>query len=100
MDEFNLIFADYGWDTSDIIIGKTGFEPVVRGKQIKNWLNNHAKFPYEYCIIDDSSDMLVEQENNFVHTSLDDGLDWKAFNKIFSVFKEYFDETTVGLKYE
>lgn len=90
--EFHLIFDDYGWDTRGIIIGKTGHEPVNRGRQIKSWMNEHAKYPSQYCILDDSSDMLVEQEPFFVHTNLNDGLDWDSFMKIFRAFGEHFEE--------
>lgn len=99
IDEFNLIFADYGWDTKDIIIGKTDSEPGIRGKQIKRWLDNHAKYPHQYCIIDDSADMLVAQEDCFVKTDLNDGLNWEAFLKIFKVFGEKFNEDDLIVSY-
>ena len=42
-----------------------------RGQEIKFWLETQSK-PYKYVIIDDDSDMLDTQRNNFIHT------DWKA----------------------
>lgn len=99
VDEFHLIFADYGWDTKDIIIGKTGSEPVIRGKQIKQWMDSYAKYPSEYCILDDSTDMMVAQEKFFVQTNINDGLDWEAFLKIFRVFGETFDENKIMVNY-
>lgn len=95
VEEFNLIFADYGWDTADIIIGKTGHEVGIRGKQIKAWMNAHAKYPSQYCILDDSDDMLVEQDPFFVHTDLNDGLDWERFLEIFRAFGERFEEDKI-----
>ncbi len=92
VEEFHLIFDDYGWDTRNVIIGKTGHEPGIRGRQIKAWMNEYAKYPSQYCIIDDSDDMLVEQGQFFVHTTLNNGLDWESFLRIFRVFGERFDE--------
>lgn len=41
---------------------------IMRGEEIKMWLDQHPKVT-NYVIIDDDSDMLDEQRENFVHTS-------------------------------
>lgn len=99
IEEFHLIFDDYGWDTRGIITGKTGDEPTNRGRQIKSWVNAHAKYPSSYCILDDTGDMLVEQEPFFVKTNINEGLDWESFLKIFRCFDEYFDEGDLVVSY-
>ena len=99
IDEFHLIFDDYGWDTRGIITGKTGDEATNRGRQIKSWMNAHAKYPSQYCILDDSGDMLVEQEDFFVKTNMDEGLDWTSFLKIFKSFGEKYDESGLVVSY-
>lgn len=98
VSDFVTMFKEYGWDTTDVIIGKTDLEGKVRGEEIQRWLNNHAKFPYEYCILDDTPDMLETQFENFVQTSFDDGLDFEGFKKIFEVFKEEIDEQKILFK--
>jgi hypothetical protein len=43
------------------------YDQVSRGHEIQQWIDdNNIKF---YCIIDDDSDMLTSQMNNFVRTS-------------------------------
>lgn len=88
ISDFVEMFKEYDWDTSEIIIGKTGTEQVIRGQQIKSWLNNHAKYPYQYVILDDSDDMLEEQKDNFVKTSIEEGLSFNNFTKMFAIFGE------------
>jgi hypothetical protein len=94
LQDFHTIFDLYGWDTREVIIGKTGDEPVVRGQQIHNWLNAHGKFPYHYCIVDDDSDMLATQQPFFVKTNFRNGLSYESFLRIFEVFGETY--TQVG----
>lgn len=40
----------------------------TRGHEIEDWLERHPEVTH-YAIIDDDSDMLESQKNNFVHTS-------------------------------
>lgn len=55
-----------------------------RGDEIKHWLDN-CKEPVEsYCIVDDS-DMLPEQEFNFVQTDERIGLTWQNYEDIMAV---------------
>jgi hypothetical protein len=96
--DFHAVFDLYGWDTRDIIIGKTGTENGPRGQQIKNWLDTHGKFPYQYCIIDDDSDMLEYQQPFFVETRFENGLSYECFVEIFHVFGiPYSQVGTLGL---
>jgi hypothetical protein len=84
--DFHVAFDQYGWDTRGIIIGKTDEDAGCRGDQIKRWLNTHGKFPYHYCIVDDSSDMLDNQMPFFVRTTFTHGLTEQGFEKILEVF--------------
>ncbi len=98
LQDFHTIFDLYGWDTRDIIVGKTGEESVQRGQQIKTWLNTHGKYPFHYCIIDDDSDMLDCQQPFFVKTNFKNGLSYDCFLKIFEVFgATYIQVGTLGL---
>lgn len=97
LQDFHTIFDLYGWDTRGIVVGKTGENVGIRGEQIKAWLDTYGKFPYEYCIVDDDSDMLDSQEGNFVKTSFREGLSYDSFERIFGVFKEKYSQVgTLG----
>lgn len=75
VQDFHKIFKTYyDWNTTDIIIGKTDKESGIRGKQIQRWLDCHGKYPYNYLIVDDSSDMLESQMQKFLHVNLLKGL--------------------------
>jgi len=45
-------------------VGITGKRKTLRGEEIQEWLNNHPEVD-NYAILDDDSDMLPEQMNNF-----------------------------------
>lgn len=45
-----------------------GGDDVDRGHEIKDWLDRHPEVTH-YVIVDDDSDMLDSQKENFVHTS-------------------------------
>lgn len=85
-DDFHKLFDYYDWDTRNVIIGATGFENGSRGKQIKCWLDNYGKFPYEYVILDDSTDMLDEQKDFFIETDFIDGFSYKNFVDLLKAF--------------
>lgn len=91
LNDFFTIFDLYGWDTRQIIIGKTGNEAGKRGNQIKAWLDAHGKYPYQYCIIDDDSDMLDSQMHYFVKTAFTSGLGFEEFINLFMVFDEQYN---------
>ena len=57
----------------------------IRGGEIKRWLDN-CKEPVEaFCIVDDDSGMLPEQEFNFVQTDERIGLTWQNYEDIMAV---------------
>lgn len=86
--DFNAMFGEYKWNTSDIIIGKTGVEHCIRGQQIKNWLQQNASEPYKFAILDDESDFLPEQNDNLIKTSYHEGFCFDNYKKLFEVFGE------------
>ncbi len=45
---------------------------VIRGEEIKEWLDRHPEVT-RYAILDDDSDMLSEQMHNFFQTSFHSG---------------------------
>lgn len=92
LQDFFTVFDLYGWDTRDIIIGKTGDEPGKRGMQIRDWMSNHAKLPYLYCIIDDDSDMLEYQLPFFVKTSFKSGISFDNFEQIYDIFGQPYKQ--------
>ena len=47
---------------------------IPRGLEIKHWLDSHANPPYRYVILDDQTDMLYHQKDNFIHTDSSLGL--------------------------
>lgn len=54
---------------SDAIIDSTPvFRDGPRGNEIQDWIDKHPDITH-YVILDDSSDMLDSQKENFVHTS-------------------------------
>lgn len=89
--DFVAMFKEYGWDTEGIIVGRTDTAGPTRGNEIKRWLDNNGKYPYKYCILDDSTDMLKEQLANFVQTTAEDGFLFDNFQKMFAIFGESYD---------
>lgn len=53
---------------ADAIIDKTASFSRMRGNEIQRWLDEHPEVT-RYVILDDDSDMLESQKNNFVNTS-------------------------------
>ena len=81
--EFDTAFkAIPGW-TFDII-GKTGHdEHSIRGKEIKSWLELNCNLVKHYVILDDETiDMLPEQADHIVKTSVVLGITHKDAIKI------------------
>lgn len=60
---------------------------LVRGQEIKKWLDKKAVGEYKYCVVDDDNDMLDEQLENFVQTDYMDGLTDSDMNKIIEILK-------------
>lgn len=59
----------------DRVVGETPrLSNGVRGDEIEQWLVMYREEDIEsYVIIDDDKDMLPKQQNNFVHTSFNEG---------------------------
>lgn len=95
--ELNEIFQYCG--ATFTIIGKTGHcDCRVRGVEIYNWLKDNCMYWfgveyydfYRYVIIDDDSDMLLNQQNHFFHTDNYLGLTPNTCYKI----KRFFNHET------
>jgi len=67
------------------IIGITPVTKHDRGQEIKTWLDDHGKDVTHYVIIDDDSDMLKEQSNNFVKTDNRYGLDVHSYERAIDI---------------
>lgn len=71
-----------------------------RGEEIEEWLTAHTE-PYmnfhEYLILDDDSDMLYHQRENFIHCPMDTGLTptiaYRAWRTLMS--KRNWDERNI-----
>jgi len=65
------------------------FTPVIhpahRGTEIKLWLDLHPEIT-DYVIIDDDSNILEEQKNNFVKTSTHLGMNNEHYNRVRAIF--------------
>lgn len=89
--EIREALAEHGFKGS--IIGYTetldvwGNGPAPRGVEIKSFLqkNNRIK---NYVILDDESDMLFDQRNNFVQTSGDEGLTQNDVSKCIEILSK------------
>lgn len=65
-------WLDYGPALDLPIIDRTPSGMGPRGREIADWLADHPEVE-QYAIIDDDSDMLLEQLPVFVHTSYAEG---------------------------
>lgn len=71
---------------SSVIVGKTphnGFADKTRGSEIAEWLANNPVD--QYVIIDDDSDLLPSQIDNFVQTSWKTGLQDEHMHKAIAI---------------
>jgi len=98
------IFLDRGILYSDRIVGETmrGYQfieqgahlPIPRGVEIKAWLDMFVRKTetgftnnaYQYAILDDDADMLLEQRDSFVQTIGTDGLTLQDADKVIYIF--------------
>ena len=98
------VFTDRAFIYSDRIIGETmrGYHfvergahlPIPRGVEIKAWCDlfirktktGFSNDNYQYAILDDDSDMLLEQKDNFVKTRHEDGLTIAEANRVIYIF--------------
>ena len=73
------------------IIGYTehfeiGYDWIVRGNSIKKWLcDNMGNTNFQYVIVDDDSDMLLEQKEHFVQTNIETGITDENIKKISQI---------------
>lgn len=52
-----------------------GNDWIVRGNSIKKWLHDNCRdIDYQYAILDDDGDMLLEQKDHFVQTNCEIGV--------------------------
>lgn len=58
-----------------------------RGKEIKAWLDSHPGVA-TYAIVDDDSDMLVEQRRYFVKTDIYEGLTFRNYRELKSILND------------
>lgn len=79
-----VMITEFGFTDVNQVIGKTENLGVKRGFEIEEYLNR-AHDIENYCIIDDGTDMLDSQLNNFVKTDYDIGFTFKDFQKVFEV---------------
>lgn len=75
----------FDMNITDSIVGMTPKMDGIRGKEIEHWLKNTEYTIDAYCIIDDSTDMLAEQKNNFVNTNPDNGFDFNDYIKTLTI---------------
>ena len=64
---------------------------LLRGVEIREWLNEHPEVT-NYVILDDDSDMLLEQANHFVKTDTYEGLTNENVEQAIDILLQ--DETT------
>lgn len=55
------------------VYDKTGVRGETRGEEVKNWLDEHPEVS-KYAILDDSTDFLPEQMDNFFQTDWEIGI--------------------------
>ena len=60
-----------------------GAENCQRGREIKAWLDSHQNID-RYAILDDSNDMLPEQQDNFFKTSWSNGISDDICQKVIN----------------
>ncbi len=67
--------------------GQKFSEHIIRGKEIKWWLDNNQRVT-SYVILDDDADMLPEQKHNFVHTTWREGMTVQHAMKALRILNE------------
>jgi len=78
-------FADVGKALALPIVGRTPSLAGPRGMEINAWLTSHPEAT-EYAIVDDDPDMLPDQLVRFVRTDGHEGLTWRDFVRLCSLF--------------
>ena len=74
LEELKKILQDNGIDPNRVI-GKTHDSlRDIRGREISKWILDNIKDIEGYVILDDDSDMLPKQQNNFIKIGRQEGL--------------------------
>jgi len=84
--QFIEMFKIYGWDNAPVI-DKTEHLGTQRGYEISKWLERHSEVK-QYVILDDNSDMLKEQKDNFVQTDEKVGLSKQDVLKAIAILEK------------
>ncbi|WP_157266521.1 HAD domain-containing protein [Azohydromonas aeria] len=69
------------------IIDRTPSLCGCRGDEIAHWLAEHPEVE-AWAILDDTPDMLEEQQSRFVQTNPEEGLSWANFVRLCDLFGE------------
>lgn len=81
---FNDLFE--AWGIPKVCIGKTEQLGTKRGHEIAYWMAEHEELgPFNYVIIDDSSDMLEEQMPRLVRVNGEYGLGFKDYQQAIAL---------------
>jgi hypothetical protein len=84
LKQMQKYFADFGL-TGEVIGYTPCHNDAFRGREIEHWMRDNPGVE-RYAIIDDSDDMLEEQQDFFVHTNCYDGLLYKDYKKLLDIF--------------
>ena len=77
---------DFSKDTGINFYDKTDILNTIRGDEVKEWLDRHQEVTH-FCILDDPTDMLFEQRNNFVQTSVETGVTGRVMFSVCNILK-------------
>lgn len=77
----------YVIDRTGVLRDRKEYEKVVRGTEIKTWLDQFPEVE-SYIIIDDDNDMLPEQQKNFIKTSFWVGLTPELVEKSIKILNK------------
>lgn len=76
------------------IIDNTCYLPnQLRGAEIAEWLSENPQVTH-YAILDDGTDMLDEQEGNFVHVTGEDGMRLRDFRALCQILDVSYESLT------
>jgi hypothetical protein len=76
----------YGWNGKFHDDWRTDDGGPIRGNEIQRWLDKHQVD--NYLILDDSSDMLPEQQYHFIHTDDYNGISFENYEHMEKVFAD------------
>ena len=83
-DFIEMFAKHHNWFDAPVI-SRTPVLNTERGHEIQEWLDSHPEVP-NFVILDDDSDMLDSQLDNFVHVSNVNGFRSKHFCKALRIF--------------